>query len=317
MRVLLAVDSMNTGEAAVRQFQARPWPSGTTVEILCVVDPSYITEVPQLIEWAKQHAKELARDTAAQIQALGLVSTPTVLTGDPKDTIVEHATESGADFILVGAHRGGESSRFLFGSVARAVVRLAPCSVEVLRAPAAEIACPRPVKVLLATDGSECSALAARSVAGRPWPAGTEIRILSAVELGLSLFHVPFPPAADETLRAEAMKHTQDAIHEAEQILGDAGLPASETISVLLSGPKSIILDEASQWGADLVVLGSHGHRGIHRLLLGSVSEAVAMHADCSVEVIRATQVRRSVVPVGFAAPWVADSPSLAKGCVG
>src|SRR5712692_8183981 len=99
MRILLAVDSMNTGEAAVRQFQARPWPVGTATEVLCVVDPSYITEIPQLMEGVKQRAKDLACDTAAQIQALGLASTPTVLTGDPKDIIVEHATETGADFI--------------------------------------------------------------------------------------------------------------------------------------------------------------------------------------------------------------------------
>ena len=319
MRILLAVDSAKTSELAVRQLGARIWPSGTAVEVLCVVEPSYIEEIPQLIEGVKQRADDLVRDTASQIKALGLASTPTVLTGDPKDIIVAHAAETGTDFVLVGAHQGGESSRFLFGSVARAVVRLAPCSVEVLRSPADDVAGPRPMKVLLATDGSECSAQAARSVAGRPWPAGTEIRILSVVELGLSLFHVPFPPAAEETLRAEAMKHTQDAIREAEQILLDAGLPASETISVLLSGTKAIILDEASKWGADLIVLGSHGRRGIHRLLLGSVSEAVAMHAGCSVEIIRAAPVRRSVIPIGFSAPgqWLAETPSQAKSRTG
>jgi nucleotide-binding universal stress UspA family protein len=55
----------------------------------------------------------------------------------------------------------------------------------------------------------------------------------------------------------------------------------------LLDGPKSIIMDEAEKWGADLIVVGSHGHRGIERFLLGSVSEGVALHAKCSVEVIR------------------------------
>src|SRR5690242_21317141 len=39
MRILLAVDSMNTAETAVRQFRARPWPAGTAVEVLCVVEP--------------------------------------------------------------------------------------------------------------------------------------------------------------------------------------------------------------------------------------------------------------------------------------
>lgn len=90
-----------------------------------------------------------------------------------------------------------------------------------------------------------------------------------------------------ETLRSEAMKRSQAAIMAAEQILTDVGLQASGTVSVLLASPKEIIPDEASRWGADLIVVGSHGRRGINRFLLGSISEAVAIHADCSVEVIR------------------------------
>ena len=72
MRILLAVDSAKTSEAAVRHLWARPWPAGTAVEVLCVVEASYIAEIPQLIEGVSQRAEELARDTAAQIQALGL-----------------------------------------------------------------------------------------------------------------------------------------------------------------------------------------------------------------------------------------------------
>jgi nucleotide-binding universal stress UspA family protein len=48
-----------------------------------------------------------------------------------------------------------------------------------------------------------------------------------------------------------------------------------------------VIIEEADQTDVDLIVVGSHGHRGIERFMLGSVSEAVALHAHCSVEVIR------------------------------
>jgi hypothetical protein len=51
--------------------------------------------------------------------------------------------------------------------------------------------------------------------------------------------------------------------------------------------PRAVILDEASKWNANLIVLGSHGRHGMDRLLMGSVSEAVAFHAHCSVEVVR------------------------------
>jgi nucleotide-binding universal stress UspA family protein len=48
-----------------------------------------------------------------------------------------------------------------------------------------------------------------------------------------------------------------------------------------------MIFQEAAEWGADLIVAGSHGRRGASRFLLGSVSEPVAFHAKCSVEIIR------------------------------
>jgi nucleotide-binding universal stress UspA family protein len=51
--------------------------------------------------------------------------------------------------------------------------------------------------------------------------------------------------------------------------------------------PRAFILDEAKAWGADLIVLGSHGRHGLDRLLMGSVSESVALYAHCSVEVVR------------------------------
>ena len=118
------------------------------------------------------------------------------------------------------------------------------------------------------------------------------MRVLSAVELllptGYAFFEPPnFDTPVLESARAEAMKRSQDAIERAREILDAAGLKSSESISVLMEPARTIVLNEAVEWGADLIVMGSHGYRGIDRLLLGSVSESVAMHAACSVEVIR------------------------------
>jgi nucleotide-binding universal stress UspA family protein len=90
-----------------------------------------------------------------------------------------------------------------------------------------------------------------------------------------------------EDLRAEAMKRTEDAVMTAEKIVTDAGLLVSGTVAVPCATPKELILEEAHKWGADLIVVGSHGRHGLSRFLLGSVSEAVASHASCSVEIVR------------------------------
>jgi nucleotide-binding universal stress UspA family protein len=286
MKILLAIDSSAVSEVALNEVAVRPWPPGTTVEVLSVVDPSHILHVPQLVEEVTQRTEELVQRAAERLRSCGMDPTPLVLSGDPKSVIVDRAGHMNADFVVVGSHGFKGVSRLLLGSVARAVVRFSPCSVEVVRSSVREKG-QRGMKVLLATDGSDCSASAAWSIAKRPWPTGTEIRGLSVVELAVPLFQVPYPTSTMEALRAEAMQRSQDAIMTAEQILTDASFQTSGTVSVLFDSPKTIILDEASRWGADLIVVGSHGRRGINRLLLGSVSESVAMLADCSVEVIR------------------------------
>ena len=59
------------------------------------------------------------------------------------------------------------------------------------------------------------------------------------------------------------------------------------TTAVVLGFPKLVILDQAREWRADLIVVGSHGRKGLEHFLMGSVSEAVARHAACSVEIVR------------------------------
>jgi nucleotide-binding universal stress UspA family protein len=148
------------------------------------------------------------------------------------------------------------------------------------------------LRVLLAVDDSEGSSDAVALTAARPWPATAEFRVLSVVELGLSAlqagFEIPGLDAAHlETQRANAMQRTQEAVDSARRILEAAGLRTSPAISVLVASPKEIILQEAAAWPADWIILGSHSHNTLDRFLLGSTSEAVATHANCSVAIMR------------------------------
>jgi nucleotide-binding universal stress UspA family protein len=84
-----------------------------------------------------------------------------------------------------------------------------------------------------------------------------------------------------ETARAAA----QALVNAAEQRLRAAGF---ETAVVIRDGdPRHAILNYASEWNADWIVMGSHGRRGVDRFFIGSVSEAVARHAHCSIEIVR------------------------------
>ena len=288
MKIILAMDTSPASTAALDEIVARQWPAGSSFEVLSVVEPSHLWTTSEVPQEAARRAEEVVQSGAAQLRSKGHEVAGTVLSGDPKAVILDQARSWGADFIVVGSHGGSAITRLILGNVAANVLRYAPCSVEIVRG---RLNLGR-TRVLLATDGSPSSERAARSIAERPWPAGTAFRVLSAVELILpptrALMEPPFVDSAFiESARGEAMQRSQDAIARAMEILAATGGDLSESISVLLDTPRAIILEEANRWGADLIVLGSHGHSGVERFLLGSVSEGVALHATCSVEIIR------------------------------
>ena len=146
------------------------------------------------------------------------------------------------------------------------------------------------MKILLAVDGSSFSHAATAEVARRTWPVDSEIKVLSIFEPPA----VPTPEAwtippdyFEEMTNASSTK-ASNIVAAAIATLKQT-LPASTRITgeFVQGFPRSMILDEAERWGADLIVVGSHGYRAWERFLLGSVSQAVVAHAKCSVEVVR------------------------------
>jgi len=268
MRVLLAVDSSKFSDEAARQVFARPWPANTQVLVLSVVDEL----ADNLI-----HEAEAAAVASADLAVPGSCEVERIVElGDPQSRIVERARQWGADFIFVGSHGHSALTRFLLGSVSRYVVHKANCSVAVVRAHSSSgSAQSHGLRVMLATDGSQACDEATRSIAARPWPDGTNVLILNAFGAHTTGRDKCADPRALATM----------AIDRAAEALQPAGLQIER--ATLPGDPREVILDHAREWDADLIVVGSHGWRGIDRLLLGSVSEAVAANAHCTVEVIR------------------------------
>ena len=160
------------------------------------------------------------------------------------------------------------------------------------------------MKILLAVDGSVFSDAAVEEIAQKPWPPLTEVKVISVVEPPLlPIFETWVPPDSyfDE-LESAAKNQARSAVDKAAARLRDQqGDGLIVTTEIIAGHPKYTITDEADAWGADLIVVGSHGYRGLTRLWLGSVSQAVASHAKCSVEIVRA----RNKDKVGHAQPSV------------
>src|SRR6185295_13413253 len=123
-------------------------------------------------------AEVLVKDAAKRLTREGLEVVTAVTEGYPPTSIIAYAQEWNADFIVVGSHGHSGISRFLLGSVAQSVVRGAHCSVEIVRDRSVAGRERTGMRILLATDGSEHSTGAAASVASRPWPDGTEVKVV-------------------------------------------------------------------------------------------------------------------------------------------
>jgi nucleotide-binding universal stress UspA family protein len=155
------------------------------------------------------------------------------------------------------------------------------------------------MKVLLAIDGSRHSAAALEEVASRQWSAGTEVEILTVVHSDIPLM---LDPAF--VMAAAYVDTTQELRRLAPELLAAAAARLRRdhpnltiTTKALEGTPRELIVREAADWCADLIVLGSHGHGPLRQALLGSVATGVAADAACAVEIIRAGRQAVSVRP--------------------
>lgn len=143
------------------------------------------------------------------------------------------------------------------------------------------------MRILLAVDGSTPSDAAVAEVAARPWPANSTVRILCVAASVLPATPLGwYAPGVDlEELQKREQAQAEAVVNRAAEQLRSKGLTV-ET-KVLTGHARGAIIEESEQWPADLIVMGSHGHTGMRRLLLGSVANHVVAHAPCSVYIVR------------------------------
>jgi nucleotide-binding universal stress UspA family protein len=144
------------------------------------------------------------------------------------------------------------------------------------------------MKIVLAIDGSSSSQAATQALALQMRPEGAEVLVLEVVEP--LVYSTPpqmaqgYAPELVDRMREE-VSQARNAVEGAAEILRAKGF--SVKTRVVEAEVRGGILDVAGEWQADLIVVGSHGRKGISRFMLGSVAESVARHAACSVMIVR------------------------------
>ena len=234
---------------------------------------------------AAVHAEEVEQlaDRLAAVQARGLRAEVITRVGPPGEVLAAVATEVHAELIVVGTHGRTGISRFLLGSVAQATVRHATCDVLVVRGPSSKAPFQRP---LVATDFSPAAAKALSHASAVSAP-GATIEVVHAWQLpagswGATLLgqaRFPWSTVRDAVLSG--------AKAQADKLVAEMkGLARPLHVDLVQGPPTSVITHAAERGGHDLIALGAHGHRGVRRLLLGSVAESTIRHAPCSVLVV-------------------------------
>lgn len=198
----------------------------------------------------------------------GASALPLLRYGDPTGCILETAARVHADMIVMGTEGRTGWDRLRIGSTAERVVREAPCPVltvhgglagDVLRHPAKV----RLRRVLIATDFSRDADSVLQIVRG----------LASKLEATVCIVHASQSSTAGRHAERLLTRHVRD--------FRDDGIEA-EGVCVL-GEPVETILTQAAAYHTDLLAVGTRGQRGLSRMVLGSVAEALLKRAGCPV----------------------------------
>jgi nucleotide-binding universal stress UspA family protein len=147
MKILIGVDDSEQSKRAVQTVRTLPWPAGTVVYVASVVRP-ILTAYPEVYavmtrelmdaeDQLRAQQRGWADQVAGELKQAGLQTEVRVPDGDPRSQLVELAKKEHVDLVVVGSHGRTGFSKLVLGSVASHVVTHAPCSVLVVKQPAA------------------------------------------------------------------------------------------------------------------------------------------------------------------------------------
>lgn len=311
MKILVAYDGSECADAALDDLRRAGLGRAGEMLVLSMADvflPSpgdkaeelFPPNVPDAVKRAHERArqmlyqaKELAREASERLQSdfPGWHIVHEAEPDSPAWGLIKKSDEWKPDLVVMGA-RGLSvfGGRLILGSVSQRVLYEARCSVRIARGRYGDAE--KPVRILIGVDNSVDSEAAVKAVCDRDWPKGTEAALLAVVDTVMSITPDPAEPSIVKWLEVseeEDWDQVRDLVEPAAQKLRNAGIHTD--ILIRRGNPADQILEEAQTWDADCIFVGAKGTRGIDRLLLGSVSSAVAARAHCSVEVVRPEKV--------------------------
>jgi nucleotide-binding universal stress UspA family protein len=266
MRVLIATDLSDASLAGLECVCACGSGVFTHATLLHVIDLDLYTaggSVPQILEYA-----HTAPEWADRLRGCGLETDVRVEQGSAVETIEQVADEVGADLVVMTSLGHGAATGRIFGSTVEKVASRGHVPVLVERVAEREGAWCRcggssPFGRVLVAAELDDAASALLAHVGK-LPKGSAIRVIHVAAAG------------DDVAHAEA---------GLSDLVAKTDIPAAET-AILTGDPTDVIVQDAVDWKATVVVVAACRHSPLHRAVWGSVARGVALHAPCSVLIV-------------------------------
>lgn len=299
MRILLAIDGSSCSDRATQLVASLPLPPESAVRVVAVLQPfadalalSYAAagdasaNMESEEERDARHLREAIGRAEVALKRDDLAVDGFLVRGRPASSIVDEAAGMNADLVVVGSRGHGTIATMVLGSTAAEVADHAPCPVLVARA---ETLGP----VAFADDGSTSARHAEHVLTDWPIWTGCRVSVATVAEVAVPVAAGFTPGLYDQVLESytssadEARRETAEESQTAAGRLAAAGL---DTEPVTLEGDAaSELLKFAEDRKVATIVMGTRGHTGLARLILGSVARNVLLHAHCSVLIVRET----------------------------
>ena len=292
MNVLFATDGSESAKHAQNLVASIAWPASTRIMVLHVA-PSFAADLGPEGQYTAAHEalrRSIERELVATKRALsasGRDVVTAVIAGRPASVIVDEARAMAADLVVLGSRGRGALTASVLGSVAAETVDYAPCPVLVARGE-------KVTGVVLAHDGSPGARQAEAVVLAMPFLHSVPVRVVSAWSVAST--YLAGDPAGGAFLSADLYEQiindarglSTSAAADAVARLNAAGVKA---VAIVVEGPAAEAVATAAR-PTDLIVMGTRGHTGLGRLLLGSVARGVLHRAHSSVLFVPAAAPR-------------------------
>ncbi len=289
-KILLATDFSDCAALAQEQAVFLAKAAGAGLDVVHVIElyPGLDPEYPVNHLYLEQVRKETSRQLEAAVNRMiqsGVVVAGHQVIGMPSQKISELAKTLGTDLIVMGTHGRTGLDHVLLGSTAERVVTSAPCPVMTIRSEKRDEQHSSPISLrgILApidfSDGSLEALDYGVRVAKQFGASLTILHVLEPVSYGLDF-------TLSRTAERESLKErTESRLAGLVEIVKAEGVPARSEVRGGI--PSDTIVRAAHDSSCDLIIMGTHGRRGLSHVVSGSVAEAVLRRASCPVLMVK------------------------------